>query len=98
VPAFMIFNVVSVRDEDKFADYRERVPPTIEAYGGRYLVRGGDFDVLEGSWAPTRLTVIEFPTVAHAERWYDSEDYRPLKELRRRAGDLEGVVVQGFDG
>jgi uncharacterized protein (DUF1330 family) len=98
MPAFMIFNVVSVRDMESFAEYRDRVRPTVEAYGGRYLVRGGEFEVLEGSWSPTRLTVIEFPSVADAERWYDSEEYRPLKELRRDAGDLEGVLVQGLDG
>jgi uncharacterized protein (DUF1330 family) len=96
MPAFMIFNVVSVRDGDKFAEYRERVPPTIEAYGGRYLARGGDLEVLEGSWSPARLTVIEFPSVEDAKRWYDSEEYRPLKELRMSAGDLDGVLVEGL--
>ena len=96
MPAFMIFNVVSVRDGDKFAEYRERVPSIIEAYGGRYLVRGGDLEVLEGSWSPARLTVIEFPSVEDAKRWYDSEEYRPLKELRMSAGDLDGVLVEGL--
>ena len=96
--AFLIFNVVAVRDAEKFATYREHVPATIEAHGGRYLVRGGDFEVLEGSWAPTRLMIVEFPNVEQAKRWYDSEEYRPLKDLRMSAGDVEAVLVQGLDG
>jgi uncharacterized protein (DUF1330 family) len=95
--AFVIFNVVAVRDAEKFAAYRERVPATIEAYGGRYLVRGGDFEVLGGSWAPTRLMIVEFPSVEQAKRRYDSDEYRPLKGMRMSAGDVEAVVVEGLN-
>jgi uncharacterized protein (DUF1330 family) len=98
MPALFIFNVVSITDGEKFAEYAERIPATIEAYGGRYLVRGGDVEVFEGEWTPARLVVIEFPSFEQAKRWYDSEEYESLKELRADAGDVEGVLVQGLDG
>ena len=97
MPALFIFNIVSITDRAKFGEYAERIPATVEAYGGRYLVRGGEVEVFEGDWTPTRLIVIEFPSFEQAKRWYDSEEYEPLKALRADAGEVEGVLVQGLD-
>lgn len=97
VPAYVIFNIVSVTDTERFAEYAKRTPPTIEAYGGRYVVRGGSLEVLEGSWTPSTLVVLEFPSMEQARGWYESEEYRPLKELRVGAGDVDGVVVEGVN-
>ncbi len=59
-----------------FEEYRRLVPPVIAKYDGRYLVRGGAFEVLEGEWKPKRLTVIEFPSAARAKEFYSSKEYR----------------------
>lgn len=87
---------VEVTDAAAFDEYRKQVPATIEKYGGRYLARGGATDVLEGAWRPKRLVVLEFPSVAAARRWYDSEEYRAPKALRQRATVSKVVLVEGL--
>jgi uncharacterized protein (DUF1330 family) len=67
----------------------------VQRAGGRYLVRGGPVDSLEGGWAPTRLVVIEFPTLEAARRWYESDDYRRLLAIRSRTARSRVVLVEG---
>jgi uncharacterized protein (DUF1330 family) len=86
---------VSVTDLPAMEEYRKQVPATLAKYGGRFLVRGGAHQVVEGDWKPTRLVVLEFPSLADAQRWYDSEEYRAPKALRMRAGRTSVVIVDG---
>jgi uncharacterized protein (DUF1330 family) len=86
---------VDVTDPAGFEEYRALVPATIERYGGRYLVRGGAHEVLEGAWRPHRLVVLEFPSMAAARRWYDSEEYRHPKTLRLRSARTDALLVDG---
>ena len=60
---------IEVIDSAGFAQYQQKVPATIAAYGGRYLVRGGAAEVLEGSWSPKRCVVLEFPSMERAKEW-----------------------------
>ncbi len=71
------------------------MPATIAKHGGRYLVRGGRVERLEGTWNPTRLVVLEFPSMEQARRWYDSEDYRGPKALRMKCTLTDAVFVEG---
>lgn len=87
---------IEVKDPTAFEEYRKQVPATIEKYGGRYLARGGATEVLEGEWRPRRVVILEFPGVAAARRWYDSEEYREPKALRRRAAVTNLVLVEGL--
>jgi len=93
--AYVVGNWLEILDAATIERYRCEAPATIEKYGGRYLVRVGAVEILEGDPAPKRLTVIEFPSVEHAKNWYDSPEYRPLAELRQSAlrGDL--FIVAG---
>jgi len=86
---------VDVTDPASYAEYRTLVPKSLEPYGGRFLVRGGAHEVLEGEWKPKRLVVLEFPTRAAAERWYASEEYRHAKAIRLRAARTNVVLVEG---
>lgn len=86
---------IDIQDEARFEEYRQKVPATIARYGGRYLVRGGAYETIEGDWRPKRLAVVEFPSVEQAKRWYDSAEYRPLKELRRQTARGHIVLVEG---
>ena len=86
---------LEVTDPTRFAEYRERVPATLAAYGGRFLVRGGAHEVVEGRWHPRRLVVLEFPSLAQARQWYDSEEYREPKAMRLVASDTNLVFVDG---
>ena len=93
--AAYVIATIEVTDPDLYAEYRAQVLPTIERHGGRFLVRGGASEILEGSWRPSRVVVLEFPDSATARRWYRSEEYAPLAELRQRASVGHLLLVEG---
>lgn len=95
MPGYVIANV-NVTDPGVFEEYRGMVPATIEAYGGKYLVRGGAADVAEGDWSPNRLVVIEFESVQKAKEWYHSPEYTEAKAVRLRASTGDLVFVEGI--
>ena len=76
---------MSVTDPEAFADYPGQAGPTVAAFGGRYVVRGGTIDNIEGDWKPGRVVIIEFDSVAQAKAWYDSQMYEEAKALRIRS-------------
>ena len=84
-----------VVDPEEYAAYRERAPATLAAYGGRYLVRGGAHEAIEGDWDPERIVVLEFPSVERAREWYRSPEYREIAPMRQRAAPSKIVLVQG---
>ena len=86
---------VEVTDPAGYDEYRKGVPATIAAHGGRYLARGGEVQVLEGDWIPRRAVILEFPSLERARAWYDSPEYRPLREMRERASDSRLVIIDG---
>jgi uncharacterized protein (DUF1330 family) len=86
---------LDVHDAATFEQYRKEVPDTIARYGGRYLVRGGKSETLEGAWKPQRIVVLEFPTVEQARKFYDSPDYAPQKALRLRSAHCKMILVEG---
>jgi uncharacterized protein (DUF1330 family) len=86
---------LDVTDATGFEEYRRIVPPVLEKYGGRFMVRGGTAEVLEGQWKPKRLTVIEFPSAARAKEFYNSQEYRQIIGLRVRAAKTNLVLVEG---
>jgi len=92
--AYVIVDI-QVTDPAGYAEYRRLAPPIVAAYGGKYLVRGGALETLEGDWAPQRLVILEFPSVAQAKAWWDSPEYRPLREMRQRTTLSRMVVVEG---
>ena len=94
MPAYFIVDN-EVTDPAGFEEYRKQVPGTLEKYGGKILVRGGQMQMLEGDWKPKRIVVTEFPSIEQARRWYDSEDYRALKALRLRSARGSLVLVEG---
>jgi uncharacterized protein (DUF1330 family) len=86
---------VEVTDPQQFEEYRKMVPATVEKYGGRFVVRGGSTETLEGQWAPKRLVIIQFDSVERAKQWWASEDYREAKALRQRTAITNLVVIEG---
>lgn len=87
---------VEVTDPEKFAQYGAQVPATIEQYGGRYLVRGGETQAIEGDWAPPRVVVLEFPSMDQLKKWYYSKEYAPLIELRQQSAKTNLSFVEGY--
>ena len=85
------------KDQSLFSEYREAVPATIEAFGGRFIVRGGDLKLLEGEWPHSRLVIIEFPSREAAEGWYRSPEYQKIIGLRLSSTVTNLVIVEGQD-
>jgi uncharacterized protein (DUF1330 family) len=71
------------------------VPATVQQYGGRFVVRGGAVETLEGDWQPKRVVVLEFPSLEQAKRWYNSEEYRDPKALRFKTAKSKLILVEG---
>jgi uncharacterized protein (DUF1330 family) len=95
MPAYFFVDIREIRDAAKMDEYGSSVAPTVEKFGGRYLVRGGPFEVVEGAYQPVRLAMLEFPSMDQARRWYDSEEYRELKRLRLSATVSNGFFMTG---
>ena len=93
-PAFVVVQI-AIEDPSDYERYKALAPPSIAAYGGRYVVRGGNSEVLEGSWQPARLVVLEFPSATQARAWWSSPEYAPAKALRRRCAQTEMLLIEG---
>ena len=94
MPAYLIVET-DIHDAEQYKQYTSAVPATIEQYGGRFVVRGGEFEVLEGDWTPVRLVMLEFDDLAAIKRWFESPEYQEVKQLREGAATLRVVAVQG---
>ena len=92
--AYVIVNIY-VTDPGRYEEYRRLAGPTVIAFGGRFLVRGGAAEVLEGSWTPRRVVVLEFPSAARAKEWWASPEYAVSKRIRQATAETEMIVVQG---
>ena len=86
---------IEVVDPAAYEDYRKQVPAVVARFGGRFIVRGGKIDPREGGWTPKRIVVVEFPSMAQAQKWYDSPDYAPLIKLRQKASKGKVILVEG---
>jgi uncharacterized protein (DUF1330 family) len=94
VAAYVVVDV-NVEDPDRYAEYSKPVPESIAKYGGRFLVRGGACEALEGDWQPRRLVVIEFPSMDAALEWYHSDEYQELAKIRWSAATANFLAVEG---
>ncbi len=93
--AYIIVDV-EVTDPIQYEDYKKLAAATVEAYDGRYIVRGGTAERLEGDRTPNRIVVLEFPTLERAKEWWASEDYKPAKAMRHASATSHMIVVQGM--
>ena len=87
---------VQIIDPEAYERYKAAVPATLAAYGGKFLVRGGRVEILEGNWEPNRLVVLEFESVERAKAWWKSQEYAAPKQLRQSASVTNMVVVEGI--
>ena len=93
--AAYIYADVEVTDPAAYETYRARVPALIAAYGGRYLVRGGACQVLEGSATPQRQVILEFPDMAHLKAFYGAPEYQELIAVRQGASHGTLLAIEG---
>lgn len=93
--AYFLVDLRSIKDAAAMEDYKARVAPIVQKFGGRYIVIGGPFEVVEGDYPVTFPVMIEFPTMEAARRWYDSDEYRDLKRQRLAATVSNAVLMAG---
>ena len=87
---------IDITDPAAYEDYRRQVPDVIARYGGKYIVRGGRVEPLEGGWSPKRIAVVEFPSMEQALKFYRSPEYAPLIAIRQKASRGKLVIVDGI--
>jgi uncharacterized protein (DUF1330 family) len=92
--AYMLVDC-SVIDLAKYEEYKRVAQAAIAQHGGRYLARGGETVVLEGSWQPNRVVIVEFPDLQRAQAFYDSPEYRAARQARAGAAKMNMVAVAG---
>ena len=90
-----IVGTITVTDPDLHQQYARQVPDVIASFGGRYLVRGGALEQLEGDWSPQRMVVLEFESSEDARAFYRSPQYQELVAIRQRASTGSLVLVDG---
>lgn len=95
MPAYVI-GEVEIKDPEAYKDYAKIAQATIAQYGGRYLVRGGAVESKEGGWTPSRVVVLEFPSMEQARRWYHSPEYAPGLAIRHRTAVSKLIFVDGY--
>lgn len=83
-------------DPERMAEYRRLSLLAVTKFGGRYLVRGGAYEVLEGDWRPERLVVVEFESMEKAKAFYDSPEYVAARRARAGCSRFDMLLVEGL--
>jgi len=92
--AYLIADL-EITDPAGFEEYRQLVAPQVAAYGGKYVVRGGALETVEGDWSPGRIVILEFESMEKLKAWYGSDDYRPVMFKRHSSANSKVVIVEG---
>lgn len=94
MPAYVIVDI-NVADAAGYEEYKRLAAPTVTAYGGKYIARGGRTETLEGDWVPNRLVILEFDSLERARQWLNSPEYEGPRQLRQRTATTNMVMVEG---
>ena len=93
--AYVIVDI-TVTDPERYEDYKKLAPPAIAAYGGKYVVRGGKSEKLEGNWEPNRIVILQFESTEKAKEFIYSPEYREARALRHETASSNMIVVEGL--
>lgn len=94
MPAYIIVDV-TVTDPQRYEDYKKLTPGSLAPFNGKFIVRGGATQTLEGDWVPGRIVVLEFPNAERARSWWSSDSYAPAKAIRQAASITRMILVEG---
>lgn len=97
MPAYIIADV-TIHNAENYEGYKKLTPASIAAYDGKFIVRGGTTETLEGNWQPGRVVILEFPTIERARQWWASEEYAPAKAIRQANAETKMILIEGFVG
>src|ERR1700737_290322 len=93
--AYVISEIAQILEPALFEEYRSLAQATIEQYGGRYVVRGGAIEAVEGRSLPKRIVIVEFPMMERAHEWYYSPEYAQALAIRQKAMNRRLILVEG---
>jgi len=88
---------INVKNNENYKEYLKHVTSIASKYAGEYIVRAGNFDILEGQWPYKRNVVIKFPTIEKAKDFYNCEEYQPVKKIRIENSDCNLIIIEGSD-
>jgi uncharacterized protein (DUF1330 family) len=94
MPAYIIVEV-EIQNQKEYEEYKKLVPATLKQYGGKFIVRGGKTETLEGNWNPERIVVIKFDNMEKAKAWWGSEEYSKAKKIRYKNAESKMILVEG---
>ena len=92
--AYLVVDI-DVTNPTQFEEYKKLAPVAIAKYGGRYVIRGGAYESLEGNWKPQRVTVVEFESMEKGKAFYNSPEYQAAIKARKGAANMKMLLVQG---
>lgn len=93
--AAYVITEIDITDSQGYEEYKRMGPPTVAAYGGKFIARGGKMEILEGSWSPKRVVILQFDSVERAREWWASKEYSAAKQVRQRTAITNMIVVDG---
>jgi uncharacterized protein (DUF1330 family) len=93
MPAYIVVDI-EITDPAGYEEYKKLAGATVEKYGGKYIVRGGAVETLEGDWEPKRIVVLEFESVQRAKEWLNCEEYREPRKMRHRTAKTKMIIVE----
>ena len=96
MPAYVIVEI-EITDPVGYEEYKKQASAAVHKYGGKYIVRGGKTEVLEGDWQPKRIVILRFESMDRAKEWLNCEEYREPRKLRHKTAKTNMIVIEGFD-
>jgi uncharacterized protein (DUF1330 family) len=95
MPAYVVVQV-RVKNPVEYEEYKKGVPATLALYGGKFLVRGGKVETIEGDWKPERFVLLEFPSIERAQEWWASPEYQSIAQIRFANAESQMIMVEGY--
>ena len=95
-PAYIIVDV-DIHNPEEYERYKQKVVPIVTSFGGKYLARGGEMDIInDGLWRPTRMVLLTFPSASIAREFMDSDAYAPVRKMREDNSTGTLVILEGI--
>lgn len=94
MPAF-VFVEINIIDHKLYEEYKKLTPKTVSDFGGKFIVRGGKTEVLEGDPSHNRMVLLEFPSIDEAQAWWNSQEYTRARLIRQRAATTRMILLEG---
>ncbi|MFN0156833.1 MAG: DUF1330 domain-containing protein [Bacteroidota bacterium] len=95
MPAYVIVDI-DITDPVGYEEYRKLATPTVTAYGGKYIARGGRTEILEGTWQPNRVVILQFDSMEKAKAWLNSPEYAEPRNIRHKTAKANMIVTEGL--